>query len=598
MLLAEEKEAQLKHIDDVITNEEYWYKDKFRLLNNEAGSGKSIQAFKSIARLATTTNYKIVYVQMFANENSDIKDAIELKNTVDKINKYAGKKVAKYMCSENKDKHKEILKDAQVICITHRKYSELCKKKDTSFVTDSDVLILDEFLNLFEDFYISEIELSKLIGFSALVHDEQDKKNIKELYEFLKNIIIKLKNRNGNEMRIVNLQKLDIKKHLKTLDTIIKNTKDNEIPYKEIIEIAQKIKELFSHSSLFDNEKIGKKSYPVLCGFYDIDYILAKKNNIILDANGGFDGRYKLRKDFFKLDYQKKVFNYSDSYINFYPIATTKTALNSYKNIILNIDEYIESIKESSFGFRNKETLIVTDVARENQLTPFQKQALNVKNIEIAHFGNLIGKNEWKDFNDIWITKTPFYTWREYILMYMFYGKKDLNGNTNCGYKTVKGKYNNYTIFRNEEFNKLKNSIVKGEIYQAMKRIARDGRQCTFNILTADEDIYNDVAKEFKGIHQTVKLDLKIEKANKTKHKNSGRKPVKSNKRNEEIKEYLLKAKNEGKQKIAKSDLCDIASIRKDKLSKQLNNISNFLRENDLIVGTGKEQGYIFLGLP
>lgn len=111
--------------------------------------------------------------------------------------------------------------------------------------------------------------------------------------------------------------------------------------------------ELFKHSSVFSVTKIGSKSYPVLYSFYkDTDYILAKENNIILDANGGFDGRYKFRKDILKLDYQIKVFNYEDSCINFYPIATTKTALKGYKNIILDVANYIE--KWQSKGIARK----------------------------------------------------------------------------------------------------------------------------------------------------------------------------------------------------------------------------------------------------
>ncbi|EPY2275466.1 hypothetical protein ACXAT3_000144 [Clostridium sporogenes] len=592
MVLAEKRQKQLKHLHSVITDGGWWYSNKFRVMNNEAGSGKSIQTFKSIAELAITTDSKIVYVQMFANKDSEKMDALELKNTVLRINNYAnGNRVANYICAENKKEHKEILKQSQVICITHKKYLELCKKSRSNFITNADILIIDEFPNLFENFYISELELTKLQGFTLL--SEKDKEDIEELNSFMLNKLNELKNRFNKEMRIVNLQKLDVKKYMKVLDTVVKNAKkDNKTAHKKTIEIAQKVLEILKHSSVYTDIKIGRKNYPSLYSFYNIDYILAKKGNIILDANAGFDMRYSLRKDIFVLDYQGKVFDYVDSNINIYPIHTTKKALSNYQNIIGDVAEYIKSGKYNNKGLLLKQDkhLIITDLQREELIKSNVRIVYELfSDIHLAHFGELIGKNDWKDFNNIWLIKTPYYSWIEYILQYLFYNQDELNGNINCEIKVKKGKYNNYTIFKNKDFNKFKNSIVLGEYYQACKRIARDGRQCDFNILTTEEDIFNLLKKQFKNIDEQVKEDLEIKLIKRREIKKTSKKPTKTNKRIEIIRDYITEVKQEGKNKIEKNELVELLGIQKTKLSPLLKKIDN------IEIGKGKGQAYIRL---
>ncbi|MBN3418596.1 hypothetical protein EXN00_09795 [Clostridium botulinum] len=592
MVLAEKKEKQLKHLHNVITDSCYWYSCGFRVMNNEAGSGKSVQTFKSIAELATTTDHKIIYVQMFANKDSEKQDALELKNTVLRINNYAnGNRVANYICAENRKEHKKILKESQVICITHKKYLELAKKGGSNFITNSDILIIDEFPNLFESFYISELELTKLQGFTLL--SEKDKEDIENLNNFMLNKLNELKDRFGKEMRIVNLHKLDVKKYIKVLNTIIKNAKkDNKVAHKKTIEIAEKVLEILNHSSVYTSIKIGRKNYPVIYSFYNTDYILAQKGNIILDANGGFDMRYKLRADIVEIDKQSKVFNYTDSTINIYPISTTKTALASTQNIIKDVTEYIQEGKHNKKGLLLKKDkhLIVTDIERENLIGNNVKTVLELfSDIYLAHFGALIGKNDWKDYNNIWIVKTPFYSWIDYILQYLFYSKEDLNGNTNCEIKVKKGQYNNYTIFRNKDFNKFKNCIVLGEYYQACKRIARDGRQCNFNILTTEEDIFNLLKQQFKNINEEVKEDLEIKLIEKKENKKTGKEPTKTNTRIKMINNYIQEIKLKGKTKIEKSELVDLLGIKKTKLSPLLKKINN------IEIGKGREQEYIRL---
>lgn len=592
-IIQEKLENQLKHLDDVITNEDYWCDNKFRVMNNEAASGKSIQTKRSIAKLATTTDKKIIYIQMFANKDSKEQDIKELEETVNDINKSAGEDIAGYLCSKNQKLHKKILSEKQVICITHKRYLEICKScKNSNLISNADILIIDEFPNLFESFYVSELELTRLQGFTLIT--DKEKHDIEEMVTFINGKLNELKDKYGKaEMRIINLQKLDIKKYIKVLETIIQNAEeDNRIAHKKIIDIAKRIIGLFSHSSVYTIEQIGSKKYPMLYSFHYVNYILAKKNNIILDANGSFDMRYKLRPNLFKLDNQSKVFDYSSSIINMYPIATTKTALRRYKNILLDVCNHISNLElPKDFDSKNKH-LIITDINTEDTLTDSQKEIYDIMcNIDIAHFGALIGKNDWKNYNNAWIIKTPFYSWTQYILQYLFYSEQNLNGNVSCKIVNKKGNYNTYQIFKNDEFNKFKNSIVLGEYYQALKRIARDGRECTFNVFLADECILNMLVTQFKNIENGHKNDVAINLYVKKEIK----KIPKNNDRIEQIKDYIIKAKNDGKNKIKKVEICTVADLRKDKLSRQLKSIQDWMDTNNIKVGIGKEQAYILI---
>lgn len=591
MLLAEKNEEQLKYLDEVINKEEFWIKDKFRVMNNEAGSGKSQQTFRSIAKLALNTDKTIIYVQMFANKNSKEDDEEELKNAVAKINKNANKEVANYLCKNNNKDQEKIRREYQVICITHTRYEELCKGKKNNFVSSADVLIIDEFPNLYRSFSVSESDLADLNGFSVIFPDK--KEDIEKIISFLNDRLNGLYNQySDTQMHIVSLHKLDIKKYIKILNKIITSaTQKDKKTYHDRIETATKILELFKHSSVFSVVKKGRNNSAALYSFYsDVDYVLAKENNIILDANGGFDERYKLRKQLFLIDRQSKVFDYDDSIINFYPVSTTKSALKNYKDIVQNIVDYIENHEKC---IKVNKHLIITDLERENRITKLQNEVRN-SNISIAHYGALLGKNDWDNYNNAWIIKTPFYSWVDYILQYMFYSGKNLNGHFDCSTLMRKGKHNTYLIFHNDEFNKFKNSIVKGEIYQALKRIARKGEKCTFNILIADEDIYKSLKKEFLHINENINTDFGLDKKHEHKKK-PGRKPIKTKKENDEIKVSLIKAKIEGKDKIKKSEICQIIDIRKDKLSKHIKQLEPWLLENNMKNGNGKDKDCIIL---
>lgn len=61
------------------------------------------------------------------------------------------------------------------------------------------------------------------------------------------------------------------------------------------------------------------------------------------------------------------------------------------------------------------------------------------------------------------------------------------------------------------------------------------------------------------------------------------------------IQEYIINAKKEGKDKILKTDVCNIADLRIDKFSKQIKSMKKWITENNIKIGQGKEREYIFI---
>ncbi|WP_053956819.1 hypothetical protein [Inediibacterium massiliense] len=595
------KQKQIQHIKDIITNEKYWYNDKFRVLNNEAGFGKSYTSYEAIADIALK-GYKVVYVQKFANEDTDKQDAEKIKETVKQISKWTkGKeKMVNYLASDNKRDHNKITREYPIICITHRKYIESCKGK-SNFITNADILICDEFIDLCKELKISDEELKILSSATSIFKDYR--KEILQLHDYVKQEIDKKYKIYGtNDMSFVNLRpSKKIMEILEKLEEMAK--KDNTL--EDIKEVLYVCRQILTRTCLYAGEE-DKKKKEIKKSFYTYDnrykYLLAKKANIMLDANGGFDERYQL-SPLFKLDKQSKVFDYTNSSITLYQVATTKRALNGTKNIIEDTRKYL--LEKKKVGFEKKiDTLLVCSKKVEGKmnLTDIQLEKERLFNgIYYTHFGFIIGKNDWKHCNDVWILSTSYYAWHSYLIMYMYYSPTDyFSGNENCKIERMErtdGFKNKYSIFDNKKFDRLKNSIVAGEIYQALKRIARIDTitKCTMHVAIDNVSIFRLVAKQFKNVEKIEKQELPFQlELKQDKRKNNGKKKTKGMKREKVAKEWLYQEKEDGKNKVLKDELCDRIELNKKNLSREIKKWKWF---NDDFYTSGEviDRPYIFI---
>jgi len=127
------------------------------------------------------------------------------------------------------------------------------------------------------------------------------------------------------------------------------------------------------------------------------------QNNIILDASAEIDQRYKYAPNI-TVDIQPKIISNFKSILH---VSNFNTIQSSIENTLDFSRKICKAIRERKTEV--DKTLIVVHKSREEDIVAclehegftdigigdnFQDQ-----DIAVAHFGNLIGKNHWKDFN-------------------------------------------------------------------------------------------------------------------------------------------------------------------------------------------------------
>ena len=363
-------------------------------------------------------------------------------------------------------------------------------------------------------------------------------------------------------MKIIKFNDENIHKIIKHIYNIVHNREEKKFLYK--------FKKLFENVVVLNNNTLytfeNKTEYKLL------------KNNIILDANGGFDYRYQINP-IFEVDNQPKVFEYKDSIINFYNLNTSKTALKKYEDyLFVTLNEIKQNTKADD------KQLIIIDKENAEKIKEYAKYSFDWDSIKVDYFGNLIGKNEYRDFNKIWLLKTPNFNFVTYILQYMFYSGKRLDNRYNLDIVIQ----NKVTRFRNEELEKLRQSILLGEFYQAIKRINRyNTKSSEINIITNDEVIVNKIKNQFKRIGLITKnISVTI---------NHNTKQNKSQEVIEEYKALILEAINRKQNEIDKADICNKLGLDKSNLHRFFKN-EEIIRFNNLYkVNVLKH--YLFIGI-
>jgi len=547
----DELEKQFNHYWECLTNEQYWYSNKFRVLNHEAGTGKTLKTFEFFGKMYKEGyNYKILYVQYFSKDNS-------LIHTINYINDEAGAQIAGFIDSRTtKSAYKDAI-NAQVLCITHAMYREICKGKHKNLIRDRDILVIDEFPNLYEEFVITKQDIRELLKFSDL--DD----NVKKLHDY----ILRKINENSiskNKMKIIKFNDENIHKIIKRIYNIVHSREEKKFLYK--------FKKLFENVVVLNNNTLytfeNKTEYKLL------------KNNIILDANGGFDYRYQINP-IFEVDNQPKVFEYKDSVINFYNLNTSKTALKKYEDyVFVTLNEIKQTTKQGD------KQLIVIDKENAEKIKEYAKYTFDWDNVKIDYFGNLVGKNDYRDFNKIWLLKTPNYNFATYILQYTFYSGKKFDNRYNLDIVTQ----NKVTRFKSEELEKLRQSILLGEFYQAIKRINRyNTKSSEINIITNDEVIVNKIKNQFKGIelvNKNISVSFK---------QNYNTKQNKSQEAIEKYKAIILETINQKQDTISKADISNQLGLDKSNLHRFFKN-EEVIRFNNLYkVNVLKH--YLFIGI-
>ncbi|MDF2881043.1 MAG: hypothetical protein K0R54_1600 [Clostridiaceae bacterium] len=456
----------------------------FKVFDHEAGLGKSLQAEKSMTKAWKQHGRKTLYVTLF-------KDTVPEASAHARINKYAGEDIAVAIDSDNKhqiDKYMEY----PILIITHERYKLLCKDNSlwNKYTKGRTTLIIDEMPNMVE---VHEYSIDRIGQFANTLPrgavQDQYNKCVKELEDYLKDsrgksffnckesseenfkllkqlIEANIDNRYASEKYLrfskCNSETLDVE------ESTLQMTKDMFLNEVEILQ------SFYRNTSCVDNKKA-----------WTFDYRLRYKkleNNIMMDANARFSILYKLDSELFKLQSQSRIVNHSNWTLNIFRVNTNANAKKQYNDFYDKVKGVIDKQGKEKF-------LVIGSKTDEKYFN----------DVTIDHFGNIIGRNNWRGFNKIAIIhnfQTPFYV---YALKYMYYSRRKLNNRST--WNTERSRENKSVVMKNDELEKVRISDLASHIYQAIKRINRDNEQeATVFLFNGDEGILNIVKRQFKNI--------------------------------------------------------------------------------------------------
>lgn len=527
-----------------LVNQECWSPDFFNVFNHEAGTGKSRKIQQYIGKMTQNFNYKVLYVQLFTTDG-------ELDNTVANINKWAGKSVSIGYTSQNtrdKDMNRRLL-EAQVICITHNMYKQVCKGNHPNLVKDRDVLVIDEFPDLMD---VITVTIDEVVYLWSKMYSYREARKTARM------LMVKIeKGISSDGILYEDFRDKYYDRYRKRINTLMNNA-----DMKKHHALLNKIKTLLNNKCLlyesrfyFFNQKYSAKML---------------KNNIVLDANAEFEYRYELSNKF-KVCIQPKMFEYSNTKLYHYSVKTSKSSLANFN------DFYINAIKAVYADCGNK-VLFITDINNEQPLKEALEDYSRIENkvnskikYEIDHFGNILGKNLYSDFDTIAILKTPNFSYITYALNYLYYKDEDSQP-----LSVIK-------IFENDDVEKIRSTTLAGLIYQALKRINRDNsRETKIHLFCDNATVVGIVTAQLPSLNY-IPCDFEIEKKRKKQYDNTGRKADSVFEKNvKKIKELLLNYKTQGIGRIKKQNLREQMGISNTDLSKVLKPIEVFLNENGI----------------
>lgn len=566
--------SKIDYLSKLITEQETG-ENKFKVINLEAGLGKSYYSDIIIREYLHTHAFtknkrKFLIVKRF-NDESD--------NSAITIESGFLQEIVAVITSETwqdwKLKIDELIQKP-VIIISHKRYIDLCLNDEDRFIfiEGRHTLIIDEKMNFPIYTYTDEF-YSRIRGLINNVNRDIFDKTCENLHNILdehsdstaccrvypeinEDLLQQFKNMMNGEMANSNLSKKRLLEEF--LDTVC------NLYNKDILAI------------------INSKNISTLNRYHKH---WGLDNNIILDASAGIDGIYKANDEKYILQRQTPFIDHSESEIIH---IKCNSSMGAIKN---NQKEYFEKMIEliTERHKENEKTLIVVhkrfaDYIHKQFINKFGFENVwkdkedketdldyNDQQFAISWMGNLIGKNDFKDFNNVWILATPNIPMNNYLVQYMQYGDKTLGKK---GLGIYQGR------FKNDEFRAIQEGYIASEIYQSIKRIQRNAKpKGKFYIVNRDEIIINKVLSHMKNATITEEIEVKFEEDEQEK------KITKI----DQISQYIKQIIKDGEiKKIPKSDVKKLyGSIRWDRV-KEHPDIKELMKKGKL-----KEQQRYFV---
>jgi len=557
-------------LEEQIMNKKKWDQNRFHVFNHEAGTGKSQNTFrllggmfkrntcKMLAEISQQKPYRVLYVQQFVKDD-------QLVITAETINSFAGKKVAMaFDRDDNKSKkRRKLAEESPILCISHNMYLQICYDNNGYLFEDRDILIIDEYPDLLRKVSIKYNDICDLWMESYKYKSDTIEVLASKFRKWFNNRSYQPDQLKTNQMQFIDFIDKEyeiVKNELKQLIPSISNKKDKELFFK--------FQQVIENGCFFYEE-----------GFHTFDNRLKLKlldNNIILDANAGFDHRYNLSK-LFHVRKQPLYFDYSHSTLHHFKINTGKNALSK-------LIDFPKQVYEQLTPEQKKNLLLITDLDNKSKFEEDLKdrfltlgvdndklQELVDKKVKIDYFGNIIGVNTYRDFSAIAVVKTPNYDYLTYALTYFYYSFMENR------------KVGDIEVFKHDEIEKLRVSAVAGEIYQAIKRINRDNSQSSqIYVFTDYQEALDIVLQQLPNIKYKTN-EFKVHKRKKSSDNQEKRETL-FERKVENTKKFLLEFREKGEKSVQKKVLREeIEETDKSNFSKILRAMAPFLEENNFL---------------
>lgn len=306
------------------------------VFNHEAGTGKSQSTFRFIGEMTKEKDHRVLYVQRFIRDD-------ELDKTVDTINEFAGKRVAEGVYKEKPSLVKKNA-EAQVLCISHQMYKQICLGNRKDLINNRHLLIIDEYPDLVEKISVTLDDIAYIWGRNIGNKFLDNLANL--LREKHHNCEAQQESGSDNKMLYVtfNEKEFDVyKEKASTISDSPNNAKETAI--------LSRINQVMANGCLFYEQAFHTFNNQLTFKLFD--------GNILLDANSGFDSRYSL-SSLFDVRLQGKFYDYSPSHLRHFDVNTGKKELKMQINLVENV------FKKISLETKRK-VLIVTD--KENAET-------------------------------------------------------------------------------------------------------------------------------------------------------------------------------------------------------------------------------------
>lgn len=493
---------KIEYLHKVITEEETG-EEMFKVLNFEAGLGKSFYTDLITKEYINDNNErKFLIVKKFNEESMNSEKNIDVKEKVavitsDTWGRYWRNKIP-------------ILINKQVIIISHKRYIDLCtnEAERAVFAQGRHTLIIDEKIN-FPIYTYSDRSYSEV---RQWVRPKE-----REVLDEIHNILLEIIEEHKGKLECFKVYP-SIKDELLTQ---FKQSIDDILKQAENIHIRSVLQEFYKATTLaFSKDNLSIINADKIVSRDPLHNHWGLHNNIILDASASLDGVYKASKKFEIVNQQRIIDHKESEYIHI-KANSSKSTIN--RNREFYFKQIVNEIKKEHMP--NEKTLLVVHKAFSGDIynvlsESFDKghiwldkrdkqidEDYNNQQVAISWFGNLIGKNTYSNFNNIWVIGTPNLPLSNYLIHYMQYkngtlGRREL--------KVVKGR------FKNKELRAVQEGYIAAELYQSLKRIQRniepEGR---FFIVNHDEKLVLKVIKQMKNAKLTSSRYINVKSENK-----------------------------------------------------------------------------------